>query len=389
MNSLWLFLLPVAATAGWFSALRAARVRQSSTSSPALPRDYLQGLNYLLNEEPDKAVDLFIKMLDIDSDTVETHLALGNLFRRRGEVDRAIRIHQNLIARPTLQTQYKMQAILALARDYLSAGVLDRAERLFLELLDLGQQVNTALTALLSIYEQEKAWQKAIDTAKRMRRKNADNRQEAIAHYYCELGEQALKERSFDRALGYAKTALGQDKKSTRANLLFGKTYRQTGQHALAIRHLKRVHTQNSADFSQALPALAETYEALDQPDALIVYLKRVLQSSPKMPAALQLISKMAEEKEDKALLAFIVEHVHRHPCAAGLHYLIELQLDGIDSAAKTDFAILHQLAQKLQAVKPDYQCTNCGFSANDLHWHCPSCKRWNVIKPLYLSDAH
>ena len=179
---LWPFLLPFAAYSGWFMAMRQERAQQR-TQVHRLSREYVVGLNYLLNEQPDKAVDIFIKLLDVDSDTVETHLALGSLFRRRGEVDRAIRIHQNLIARPQLSQAERREALLALAQDYMGAGMFDRAERIFLEVVDMcgGAEV-VSLKGLLAIYQQEKAWEQALDVIKKLEMSTGESLHSKTAH---------------------------------------------------------------------------------------------------------------------------------------------------------------------------------------------------------------
>jgi len=168
MIDLWPLLLPAAAWSGWWVANR-SNSNKSHNVANKLSREYVVGLNYLLNEQSDKAVDIFIKLLEVDSDTVETHLALGSLFRRRGEVDRAIRIHQNLIARPQLSILQRKESLMALGQDYMSAGVFDRAERIFLEVVELGGSKETSsLHGLLAIYQQEKAWEKALDVIKKL-----------------------------------------------------------------------------------------------------------------------------------------------------------------------------------------------------------------------------
>jgi lipopolysaccharide biosynthesis regulator YciM len=164
VQELLLLLLPVAAASGWIAARRSQRQERGKCVNDTSPV-YFRGLNHLLNEEPDKAIDAFVEMLEVDSDTVETHLALGNLFRRRGEVERAIRIHQNLIARPALTREQRAQALLELGQDYMRAGLLDRAENLFRELKDTRLHVRQALKNLLVIYEKERDWQACLDTA--------------------------------------------------------------------------------------------------------------------------------------------------------------------------------------------------------------------------------
>ena len=185
---LWL-LLPLAAASGWYAARRDLRRPAAAPVSP----DYFRGINYLLNEQPDKAIEVFTRMLEVNTETVETHLALGGLFRRRGEVERAIRIHQNLIARSTLDAAQRSQALCELAQDYLKAGLLDRAENLFLELAEIPAHLETALRALMAIYEQEKEWHKAIVSARRLALIVDSDLGPLLAQYHCEMGERALQ----------------------------------------------------------------------------------------------------------------------------------------------------------------------------------------------------
>ena len=168
MQELFWLLLPLAALSGWYAAMASARDRTSGASRTLLSPDYFKGVNYLLNEQSDKAVEVFTRALEVDSDTVETHLALGNLYRRRGEVDRAIRIHQSLISRESLRAEERSEAALELGHDYLRAGLLDRAESLFKELVDSDSYVDRALSRLVDIYEQERDWGRAIRTARRL-----------------------------------------------------------------------------------------------------------------------------------------------------------------------------------------------------------------------------
>src|SRR5579862_1035562 len=190
MKIVWILFFLSCLGIAWLLGYR-ARPREESPRKMNIPRDYLIGLNFLLNEETDKAVDIFIKMLTVDSETVETHLAVGKLFRRRGEVDRAIRIHQNLIARPQLEKVYREQSLFELGQDYLSAGMLDRAEKIFLELVNENSHSAQALRTLLDIYQQEKAWDKAVDAAAKYESVTRQSMDHVIAHYYCELAETA------------------------------------------------------------------------------------------------------------------------------------------------------------------------------------------------------
>ena len=178
-------LLPVAALSGWLAARRSQNVGPS-VSTGGLRSNYFRGINYLLNEQPDKAIEAFIRVLEVDSETVETHLALGNLYRRRGEVDRAIRIHQNIIARPTLRADQRNEALLELGNDYMRAGLLDRAENLFRELCDTDGYTVPALRQIIDLYQQEKDWDQAIVCARRLAGVSGEPLGRVIAHYYCE-----------------------------------------------------------------------------------------------------------------------------------------------------------------------------------------------------------
>lgn len=188
MKFFWMFLILVCIAIAWFLGYR-ARPKIELPRKMNVPRDYLIGLNFLLNEETDKAVDIFIKMLEVDSDTVETHLTVAKLFRRRGEVDRAIRIHQNLIARPQLEREYREQSLYELGQDYLSAGMHDRAERIFLDLVNTKSHSMQALQTLIDIYQQGKDWNNAIQMAAKYESISRQNMQPVIAQYYCELAD--------------------------------------------------------------------------------------------------------------------------------------------------------------------------------------------------------
>ena len=263
-------LLPVAAICGWYAGRRVSR-KQSPRLPYTIHRDYFKGLNYLINEQPDKAVDVFIKLLEVDSDTVETHLALGSLFRRRGEVDRAIRIHQNLIARPQLAKQHRLHALSELGQDYLRAGVLDRAERLFLELVELGEGNQSSLRFLLRIYQQEKDWHKAIEIAHKLQTPS-EPMHSIIAQYYCELAEQMIKKGRVDQILNYLKRAQAIDHSCVRASLIRARLEYDTQRYKESIRCYKRVIDQDPDYISEIVAPLSECYQELAEEEKLVTY---------------------------------------------------------------------------------------------------------------------
>lgn len=355
----------------------------------SLPKNYLQGLNFLLNEEPDKAVDLFIKLLDVDSETVETHLALGNLFRRRGEVNRAIRIHQNLIARPSLSANDRGEAMLALAIDYLSAGVLDRAEKLFNKLIELNTHLDLSLRHLLDIYQQEKSWQQAIDVAQRLSSVSGQQMNVSIAHYYCELAEIDMENGSVDQAYRYLKRALMFNRECARASLLLGELECVSGRHKHAIRLYRQIVDQNPDFISETIMPLAEVYQALGDEESFEQYMRSILRMYPKMPFILLLVEKFKNWQQDSSIVSLLMDYVKAHPSVPGLNYLIQLQLASTRGHGyehgREQLLLLQQLTKTMQANYSYYQCEVCGFASKTILWLCPSCKSWESIKSAYL----
>jgi lipopolysaccharide biosynthesis regulator YciM len=387
MSLVWPLILFFAIVSAWYLGFR-TRQDHNTLKKLNLPRDYLLGLNFLLNEEPDKAVDVFIKMLEVDSDTVETHLAVGKLFRRRGEVDRAIRIHQNLIARPQLPKNYRDQSLFELGQDYYSAGVLDRAERIFLEVVEIKQYAVPALRALLDIYQQEKAWDNAIQTAKKIEATTRKNMQPVIAHYYCELAEIAKKKGQFENAIEYLQEALDADGKCVRASLLQAKLEMHQSDYRSALRSLKHIKAQNPDYLSESIDALASCYEALNEEKKLVSYLMQLLEEYPRVPVVLILSERIRKWKGDKVAAKFVADYVRRYPTLGGLNLFINLYLSSVEGRAREDLIIVQGLTKKLLADKPEYQCTSCGFSGKSLHWQCPGCKQWSSIKPAYSLES-
>ncbi|OGT59265.1 MAG: hypothetical protein A3F14_01195 [Gammaproteobacteria bacterium RIFCSPHIGHO2_12_FULL_43_28] len=388
MKATWVLLYLISILIAWALGYF-MRLKEMPGRKFMLPRDYLVGLNFLLNEETDKAVDVFIKMLEVDSDTVETHLAVGKLFRRRGEVDRAIRIHQNLIARPQLERVYREQSMFELGQDYLSAGVLDRAERIFLELVNAKSHSAQALKILIDIYQQEKSWESAIEIAGKYESVTRQTMRPVIAHYYCELSEIAFAKKRYDEALTDAEKAASADKLCVRASLLRAKIYMEQGDYKLALRSLKLIKDQNPDYLAEAIDLLASCYEHSGQGAELEAYLKGLLDEHPRVPVVLILAERIRKWRGDKVAVSFVADYVRRYPSLRGLYLFVNLYILNAEGRIKEDLHILQNLMKKILADKPDYQCKSCGFSGKTLHWQCPGCKEWSTILPIYsLEDA-
>src|SRR5215510_12273768 len=245
----WLIGFPIFFGLGWLAAR--IDLKQLLTESRALPLSYFKGLNFLLNEQTDKAIEAFIEVVKVDPQTVELHFALGSLFRRRGEVERAIRMHENLLGRADLAPEQKLVALYELAQDYLKAGLLDRAEEMFLKLEGTSYE-QSALKFLLEIYEQEKDWMKAIDASHRMDAVTGHSSQREIAHFYCELGQSEMTHSRPERA---------------RAYLLLGDLAVQQSKVMEAIASWKRIEGQNPAYLPLAAERFLGAYRQLGRLD--------------------------------------------------------------------------------------------------------------------------
>lgn len=380
MELLWL-LLPVAAFSGWMAARRGMDrgTRSKDDRAPV----YFRDLNFLLNEQPDKAIDVFVKMLEVDSDTVETHLALGNLFRRRGEVDRAIRIHQNLIARPTLTRDQHAQALLELGQDYMRAGLFDRAENLFKELGEFNLYQEQALVNLHVIYQQEKDWGQCLEVADKLEALTGKSYAKQRAHYYCEIAEQAKGDNDLANMTANLRKAQSSDSQCVRATLLQGEMEAARGACKTAVKTYKKVEHQDPAYIAEMLPPLIRCYRESGSRNELVTYLRQLSEKHKSIAPVLALIEFLQADQGDMEAARFLAEFMQQHPDLEGLERLIELNLKRSSGAEKDTLQIIKELVDKMLEDRPAYQCVRCGFSAKTLHWQCPGCKSWSSIKPM------
>jgi len=380
----WLFLLlPIAALSGWFSARKHYKKRYDPSHGPFSP-EYFKGLNYLLNEQPDKAIDVFIRLIEVNSETVETHLALANLFRRRGETERAIRIHQNLIARPSLKPSQRDQALIELGLDYMSAGVLDRAELLFLELLNAPVPPSDAYRHLLGIYQQERRWLKAIDMAKKLQSQDPKKRGAEIAQFYCELAEEALNKGS-QQALPLLKQANQFDPNCVRATLLKANLLIKANKHSQALKSLERIEQQDPHYIPEALPLLKDCYQQLNKLPVFNIWLKSVLARHPNMISAHLMLTRVIEIQEGiEQAQRYLQQQLTQNPSIEGLQTL--LALGPLPNPVLVP--LIHDVADQILKHDRRYLCQHCGFSGKTMHWHCPGCQQWSTIRPTELHCA-
>lgn len=380
MNYLLWLLLPVAAVTGWLVALL-QRLQKSKTFFLSAP-DYIKGLNYLLNEEPDKAIDIFIKLIDVDSETVETHLALGVLFRRRGEVNRAIRIHQNIIKRPTLHLQQRNLALFELGQDYQSAGLLDRAEDLFNKLVVSDTHQVLALRKLLEIYQQEQDWDKAIHTAQKLAGVSSEPMHRIIAQFYCEQTEDYQQQGQYDAAWQAIQQALKSDPLCVRASLLEGQLALEKGSLKKAIFAFLRVEQQDPDYLTEIIEPLQICYQEIGQVEEFIQYLHIILARYGGITPVLVLATIIKQQKGERAAADFIIKQMHS-PSLLGINRLLDLALSNTDCITRDYLLLFKEITTQLLKNKQAYKCNHCGFMVRKLHWQCPSCKQWNTLKPI------
>ncbi len=388
MLEILFLLLPIAAAYGWYMGNRSAQ-QDKQKQSHQISRQYVTGLNLLLSDQSDKAVDHFIELLQVDNETIDTHLALGNLFRSRGEVDRAIRIHQNLISRSGLTIDQKNLALQQLAKDYMVSGLLDRAERIFEQLVDEPDHRESALQQLTSIYQQTREWHKAIECATALVKMGRKRMKNSIAHFLCELAMQEKANGSESKSIQLFKRALNEDPKCVRASISLGKSYLETEDYKQTIHYMKMVLEQDIDFIGEVLPILAECYYHLGQEQELVEFLRQCIANKAGVSAELMLAQLVAQHEGVGTAQELLTRQLVKNPTMKGFYRLIDYHLaEAEEGRAKESLSTLKRLVGEQLKVKPHYRCRKCGFSTHSLYWHCPSCKGWGSIKPIRGLDG-
>jgi lipopolysaccharide biosynthesis regulator YciM len=355
---------------------------EQSEQPDKLNADYIKGLNFLLDEQPDQALEVFMRMVEVDDETLETHFALGGLFRRRGEVDRAIRVHQNIIARPNLSVLHKEQAIVSLAEDYLSAGLLDRAEKLFQDLRDSGEHGVRALNKLVRIYEVTNDWQPAIDAYRELEKKDPDLGEEGrIAHYYCELAEQAVQERDFAGARELLLKAASDRNGTVRTRLALANLAQQTDGHKEAIKIFRQVMSEEPRLIIEVVPRLAASCRAIDDQDLLSKSLNELRRKNPDVGKAIALAAIYDANIVNTTALECLREYVFADEVLGNLVDTASLAQEDPEEQRLALEKVREGLSG-LVSKAHRYQCTECGYVTSQLLWQCPGCQSWETVSP-------
>ena len=369
---------------GWIAAR--IDIKQLITESRALPRSYFRGLNFLLNEQPDKAIEAFIEVVKVDPQTVELHFALGNLFRRRGEVERAIRMHQHLADREDLAPDQRLHAVFELGQDFLKAGFLDRSEEYFLKLKGTSFEAQ-AREMLLEIYEKEKDWAKAIELIRAAALQGDQPNQRDFAQFYCELAQQDLTHARYDAARARVGEALAANRKCARASLLLGDVEAATGNPAQAIEAWKNIESQDPPYLALVAQRMLSAYKLTNQLEAGTTLMRAYLAAYPSLDLFNVLYQSVLDTDGAAAAHDFVREELKRTPTLMGLDKLLEAQLLDAPLDRRRDLEMIRALVHQRTRGLSLYRCDRCGFKARQYYWHCPACGGWETYPPRRMEE--
>jgi lipopolysaccharide biosynthesis regulator YciM len=371
----WLLGFPLFFGLGWIAAR--IDIRHLVRESRALPRSYFKGLNFLLMEQPDKAIEAFIEVVKVDPETVELHFALGSLFRRRGEYDRAIRMHQHLLERADLGAEQKTIALAELGQDYLKAGILDRAEEVF-QKLEQSAQAGAARRYLLEIYEAEKDWSRAISMTRQV---ETDPR--ALAQYQCELAASEAAQSRPESARRHLEAALEANRKCVRASLQMGDLEKSEKNPEAAIEHWKRIESQDPAYLALGAQRLLETHREQGRAEEGLRLLEGYLERYPSLDLLDTVFQQTLETKGPEDAYRLVRDELRRNPTLLGLDRLLEVQIIGATSPERRhDLELMRNLVHSHTQRLARYRCEGCGFKARQFHWRCPACGGWETYPP-------
>jgi lipopolysaccharide biosynthesis regulator YciM len=380
----WLIALPVFFGMGWIAAR--VDIKSLLSESRALPSSYFRGLNFLLNEQPDKAIESFLQVAKENPQTVELQFALGSLFRRRGEVDRAIRMHQDLMNREDIAPEQRREASLELSQDYFKAGLLDHAEQVLAKMseVDPSPEVHRHL---LDIYIAEKDWEKAIDTARKLEVSAKRNYQKEIANYWCELATTAQVHGRKEEAQAHLARALEANRKCVRANLLRGEWLARDGRHAQAIEAWKAIEQQDPAYFGLAAEGMVESFKAIGQLGEGLTLLRGLQHRYPALDLLNVVYQATAEGEGDESAWRLVRDEVRRNPTLVGLDHLIDAELVRAPPERRQDLQLMKNLVHSHAQALAVYLCANCGFKARQFYWQCPACGGWETYPPRRTAE--
>lgn len=388
LNNIFLYLLLLASLAlGWWLGRRKNFISAGSVNKSgrfALEKDYFLGLNYLLNDEPDDAIDIFIDSLEINSGTLETYMALGMLLRRRGKVDRSIAVYQDLLGQSNFSSDEFNEIKLQLVQSYIAAGLLDRAEHLLAELrLQKGLVKLKALELSANVYQLEKDWLEGVNALSELLKVCApadrNSCQNLASHFYCELAEAEIENERLSRARDYLRQASAMDKHNTRVSMLFGSLEALSGNYKEAIKNYMRVKKLDPSFLADVFAPLIECYEKTGKQNELNKFIENTMSEEKDTSVLIALASYLEKERGQEQARQYLLGKLEQNP---SLRLMMQsIALDASAEAGQSEHSLFLQVLKENLENKAQYQCSNCGFELKNLLWHCPSCSRWGLIK--------
>lgn len=380
-----LVLLLLGTALGWVLARRSSATSRPGAEHLPTPEQMGGLITDLAGDDPDRALATLTRAAEMDHSMAELHLTLGSLFRKRGQVDRALRVHETLLARPELKPEIREQGSYELAQDYLKAGLIDRAEKLLAELSVRGTYVASALKLLQSVHEQSRDWVKAIEAARRLESAQGESQKLVISQYFCELADEALQQRQPGEALKLARQALDEHAGCVRACLLIGKMQEAADDFPAAIKAYRRVLDQDARFLPEVLEPLRRCYAKTGEPAQFSEFLadakEMATHSSLPWLSEAQLLRAAGGDA-----MGHLAQGLEQRPSRAVLaEFLLEMEsrpeviAAGLGKAAASLRGTLKHLAERA----PPYQCGHCGFQPRQLFWQCPGCRQWASVTPM------
>jgi lipopolysaccharide biosynthesis regulator YciM len=374
----WLLGLPLFFGLGWIAAR--IDLGQLLNESSTLPASYFRGLNFLISEQPDKAIEAFMEALKADSDTLELHFALGSLFRRTGEMDRAIRLHQGLLERENLPEAQKLMALAELAQDYLKAGLYDRAEEIFRRLTET-RYANSALRALLEIYVREKEWMQAVSTAQRLETLTGTQLRVEIAQFHCELAQQHILLGHVEEGSIHLAKALSANRDCVRANVMLGDIEAAAGNPQAALAVWRAIELQSPEHLELVSARMMAAWRMLGRAEEGLAWLQDVVGKYHLEQTGQVLFEATLDIRGPEAAYRMAHAEAERAPTLAALDRLLQAKVSGMpDGDLRLVMSALREYLEKTAF----HRCTTCGYIARQFHWHCPSCGEWETFPPRF-----
>ena len=382
MFELLALLLPVAAASGWYVAMRHYTGKHPGPPTRIWTQTYCRGLNYLLHEKTDQAIEVLAGLLEQNGEIIETHIALGNLFRKRGEVERAIETHERLLREFSLDSDQRASVEFELGMDYLRAGLFDRAETILQGLVSDASHGVAALRQLLQIYQQEKEWEKAIQCTRLLFPLGNLPRGESVAQFLCEMAMEAIALQRPNHAREFLERALREDESCVRASLIKARLELAEGELEGCVRTLCNVERQQPVYLSEVLEPIETALDQLGRQGEFVVFLEGLYTRYSLPGIALRLARNVAETQGTDAALAYLLNILETNPNLSGLCHALMLA-SSTEKASHSTLRKLHELSERLETKAPQYLCGQCGFTGMELHWRCPSCQYWGTVVPV------